>query len=279
MKKIITFSFLILIIAGIVFADTQSFWHRATGIGNNLVFRDNNYSSTKGGSVWDRCPQLAALDPGTAFQFYDEYISAVDTVVIWGKKCDAAAHTSAVIDSVGGLIKIEPGATDNDEIYMYQKTTNWKFASGKPFWIEAKLMFIEDPDSTYAANIVFGVVDTTVTGGNILLDNGAGPQASYDGAVFYKVDKGTTWNVETSNGTTQETTASIANRTSGTFTKLGIYYDGVSSVYFYKDGTLEATHSTTLPDGEMRIVFGVKAGAATIYVPLYVDYIKAVQIR
>jgi hypothetical protein len=50
---------------------------------------------------------------------------------------------------------------------------------------------------------------------NHLQDDGAGPAASYSGAVFFKTDGGTTWNFETSLAGAQITTALAATSPNG----------------------------------------------------------------
>ena len=113
--------------------------------------------------------------------------------------------TVAVSDGVRGEVALtcsDGTVADNDEIYMGTTTEIFKFAANKPLYAECRLKYTEQ--STDDANVAFGLKDAVAA--NSLLDDGGGPAASYSGALFYKVDGGTVWNVENSISTTQKTT-------------------------------------------------------------------------
>lgn len=265
------------IIAGIAYSDTRSDWIRSTASGNNQYFWDTQYSPSYL-SIWNKAPLTAALNPAVGFFFTEDFIADTDTTLTWTIEADDVGGYHAVEDSLGGVYKLTTHSTDNDEAYLYTSNKSFRFQSGSPLFAEVRLILAEDADSTYAGNFIVGFTDTTVSGGNMLLDNGGGPPASSDGCYFYKVDKATAWSTETSNGTTQESNANVATRSTTAYHTLGILYDGTSSVEFYIDNALEATHSTTVPDGTMRFVVGAKTGAA-VAAGMYVDYIKIFQVR
>lgn len=114
--------------------------------------------------------------------------------------------TATVGDAAGGVLTLAPSdgtVADNDEIYV--KTTNelFLFGADDPLRFEAKVKWAEA--NTDDANVMVGFASAVAA--NTIQDNGAGPPADYSGAVLYKVDGGTTWNFETSIGTSQTTTA------------------------------------------------------------------------
>ena len=116
-----------------------------------------------------------------------------------------AADTGASVamtDAVGGRVALVTGATDNNEAYIHTTSELFLPAANKPILVRAQLQFAEA--NTDDANVIFGLINAAAA--NDLQDNGAGPRASYDGAVFYKVDGGTRWQVESSNAGTQVTT-------------------------------------------------------------------------
>jgi hypothetical protein len=178
---------------------------------------------------------------------------------------------------------------DNDEAYLATTKECLLIANNKPLTVEARLQFTEA--ATNAANILFGVMDAVAA--NTLQDNGAGPDASFSGAVFYKVDGETTWRVCYSNGASQTIVALTAanSRTKLLYTAGGSAYQTlridiypISStncrVEFYIDGVLvydigEASYSSAT---EAQMVVGVKNGSA-VQQPLNLDYWWAQQVR
>lgn len=181
--------------------------------------------------------------------------------------------TVEVNDAVGGGLVLTTGATDNNEAYIWTSVEGWKFAADKPLIARARLQYAEA--NTDDANVMFGLMDGVAA--NALQDNGAGPKASYSGAVFFKADGDTVWSVENSIATTQKTTQLTAdNSLTGTaqtaggsdFVTLEIISDPRSAteneISFKIDGKLVARHTnqTTASATDMSVVFGVKAGSA-----------------
>jgi hypothetical protein len=111
------------------------------------------------------------------------------------------AGTATISDGVNGVLALSPGAADNDEIYLCTSTELFKFLDQKPFYMEARLYWAEA--ATDDANVAVGFKDAVAA--DSILDDGGGPAASYSGAMFFKTDGSTTWQVETSVGATQTT--------------------------------------------------------------------------
>jgi hypothetical protein len=207
------------------------------------------------------------------------------------------AGTVTISDGVKGVCAISPGAVDNDEIYLCTSTEVFKFADQKPAVAECLIQWTES--TTDDANIIFGFKDAVAA--DSVLDDGGGPAASYSGAVFFKVDGGTTWNVETSVGSTQSTKAlsadyaldKVAHSSSSTsYQLLRIEIHPYSStqvrVEFYL-GTLVnagdwsmthvATNYVTFSGcTEMQVFVGVKNGSAHAET-LNIDYLGCGQLR
>ena len=250
---------------------TRSYWRS-----QNLAFRDDDYSPSQGVSIWEFCPQLAALDPSVAFTFFDDFYSMDSTATVGGYTIVAdGGGAQAPTDAAGGVLSIGTDGDDNDEAYLSSIHEVFKFATGKPLWFEARVKCAEA--NTDDANLIIGLSDTV--GADSLLDTAGGPMASYDGAVFFKVDGGTVWQFETSNAAAQVTTASAGAFVTDTWYRLGLYFDGVSSITPYIDGVAGTAHAITLAGlEEMHLLLGAKAGDANEE-KLLVDYIKIVQIR
>lgn len=204
---------------------------------------------------------------------------------------DTSADSGATIamqDAVGGIVKLSSIAIDNNEVYLLSTKELFKFAANKPLMARCRLKYAEA--ATDDINVIFGLADAVAA--NHLQDNGAGPVASYSGAVFYKVDGGLNWNVEASISTTQTTAeltaansldksahvgASTAYQVltiesipySSTNHKLNYYIDGVH-VYGIDHVYTNAT--------EMMLFVGLKLGGATVE-DVYVDYLGCYQKR
>lgn len=114
-----------------------------------------------------------------------------------------AAGTAAIVDGVPGELDLVNSASNNSDIYLARVIEEFLFADDKPLWWSTRLRLTES--NTDDANIIAGLMDAVAFGA--LQNDGAGPPASYSGAVFFKVDGGTVWQFETSLAGTQTTTA------------------------------------------------------------------------
>ena len=228
---------------------------------------------------------LVGLENRRTFGFLDDFCVEIVTGDLWTTVLTDTG-TAAVGDAAGGIASLVPSdgtVADNDEAYL--KTTNelFKFAADKPAIFEVRAQYTEA--NTDDANVAFGFMDAVAA--NAILDNGAGPAASYSGAVFFKVDGGTTWNCETSIAGAQTTTALTAAQggTAGgaSYKTFRITFDPYSStaakVNFFIDGVLMASHDFTYTSAtEMCAFAGVKNGGTNLET-LNVDYIAAYELR
>jgi len=212
-------------------------------------------------------------------EYFDDMFT-YDTTFDWAVVEDAGATGGdKITDAVGGVVQIGCDGDDNDECYVSSKAEVFKFQTNKRLFFEARVKLTEA--NTDDANIIIGLSDTAAA--DSLVDDGAGPMASYDGAVFFKVDGGTVWQFETSNAASQETLTNAGAFTSGSWHTLGFLYDyndGVTaSVTPYVDGVAGTAQDLTISGlEEMHILLGVKAGGANEEA-LLVDYVHVVEDR
>ena len=247
----------------------------------NLLITDAVLSPSV--SMWDDCPLLAIFnDPAVGSIFFDDFVFFVHQQNGWSCTLTNAGHNH-VEDATGGLLYMHASdvtVADNDETYVGMDSyigANSKVyvpTAGKDIWFEARVKFTEA--NVDDANVIAGLMSKWSA--DALIDNGGGPFAAYDGIVFFKVDGGTVWQAEASNGEAQTTLTSVATRQSGTWTRLGMFIDGSSSVTFYINGVAVGTTTTNLPDAGITPVFGVKNGD-TNEEALYVDWVRVVQLR
>lgn len=244
----------------------------------NVFYRDNIYSGTRGASLWETAPLLAALsDPGTFFLYRDDF-RYIDSTLEWALVTENSG-AATILDAAGGVVNIATGVTNNDESYLSSLAENWLFAASKPLWFEARVALTEA--NVDDANIIVGLSDTVAA--NSLQDNGAGPMASYDGAVWFKVDGGTVWQFETSNAGTQVTTASAGAFVSNTFYRVGFIFDPLAGttgeITPYLNGVAGTAHAITLSGlEEMHILLGLKAGGGAVE-NLRVDSVQVLAVR
>ena len=231
-------------------------------------------------SMWSSCPLLAILaDPATGFFWQEDFNWTATAHNGW---TSTLTDAGSIIGPLVGYPYIAYGidATDitvgdNDEGY-YAAPGVFALAATKSVWCEANLEIIEG--NTDDCNAWFGLTDQAALA-NFLQDNGAGPAASYDGIGFFKVDGGTVWQFETSDGASQTTDTDVGTRVSGTFVRLGFIVTSNTSVTAYVNGVNVASWATNLPDATtMKLIFAVKTGG-TIKEYIYFDRARWVQLR
>ena len=234
------------------------------------------------------------LRKARTFGFFEDFFEFV-TADMWTDTSTDATATVTVSDGVKGIAAVFTDATDNNEAYLHQTKETFKFANNKPLVFEALVQYAEA--NTDDANVMIGLKDAWAA--DSLLDNGGGPAASYTGAVFFKVDGSTTWQVETSIAGTQTTTNltaansldKVAHTAGGTtggpnadgYHKFRIEFRPYSStnadVLFYINDVHVARHDfiyTSATDMEAGV--GAKAGDTNAET-VNVDYIACYQVR
>ncbi len=215
-------------------------------------------------------------DLATEFLLFDEF-TKLDTVQ-WSAVNDGATGTNAVVDRKGGWVNIVTAGADNDYHYLTSAGEHFIFDATTPVLFQAKVRLTEA--NTDDANIVIGLTDTVTAG--ILVNDGAGVATSFDGALFYKVDGGSSWKFTTSNASAQTTTTPVAF-TSGADYVVGFVYspmDGVTGkIQPFINGVAYTPHNITISGlEEMHVILGVKAGGTSAET-LGVDYVYARQDR
>lgn len=211
---------------------------------------------------------------------YDDFLSVTSTQLWTSVLTDSG--TASVGDAANGILALvasDGTVADNDEAYIKSTKEIALFANNKPFVFEASIQFSEA--NTDDANVCVGLMNAV--GADSIQDNGAGPAASYSGAVFYKVDGGTTWYAESSLGATQNTTALTDTAGGSAYQKLRIEFKPFSStqanVAFYINDAHKCSHTLTYTSAtEMQLFAGVKNGGANLET-LNVDYISFNGVR
>ncbi len=181
---------------------------------------------------------------------------------------DAGASVAQDADGVGGLMLLTTGATDNNEAYLHTTNELFDVLQNRPIFVQGDITYTEA--NTDDANVIFGLANAVAA--NHLVDDGAGPLASYSGAVIFKADGDTVWSFETSVAGAQTTTASTT--AAGGAQTLSIDIKPTSSTNadcfpringepMLDTNGKQIRHSLTYTSvTEMNAFFGVKAGSA-----------------
>ena len=231
----------------------------------------------------------AAKKMSDAAGFMDDFHTYTDTAPWTVVATDSGGAT--LLDQVDGVIQLDASdgtVADEDEVYLHTEKEIFLFAADKPIIVEAMVKFTEA--NTDDANIMFGLADAWAA--NHLQDAGAGPLASYSGAVFFKEDGQTVWTVENSLAGTQKTTQLTAANSldgeaktaGGSWQKLRIEVEAHSitdhRITFKINDRVVARHigQDMTSATEMALGFGVKNGSANEET-LDIDYVFAYQKR
>lgn len=242
-------------------------------------------ASADGNIVEVMLQPVADYDDETArIKLFDDFFGLEsDTISPW-EVTATDSGTTAIADEAGSALTIQPSdgtVADNDEIYVASRSEAFKFLDDKPLYLKARVKLTEA--NTDDANMVIGFMDAVAA--NSIVDDGAGPKASYSGAVFYKVDGSNALAAEVSIGSTQTAVSLTATTvTSGTYFVYEIEViptaANTATINFYVDGTLIGTASsfdyTSATD--MQAVIGLKNGGANNE-QIDIDYILVSQVR
>jgi len=261
---------------------TRAYWKNY-----NMTFRDVDLGPAENASFWQTCPLVAHFDPSVASTFYDDFYWQFSTkaaplgeYLIVEDGSDATG-ADAVIDGRGGQYHHRADGDDNDEAYLISCAESWILTAGYSIWMEARVAFVEG--STNAGNFLVGMADAA--GADMIVDDGAGPAGTYDGAVFWNIEGVLTRSFETSNAGVQSTATSCGSHVSSAFTNYGIWFqtestsDTVAVCTPYINGVAYTARNLTLSGlAEMQFVVGAKSNG-TAQEEFIIDFVKIIQIR
>lgn len=216
---------------------------------------------------------------GQSVDYFDDFFTYDNTATVGGYAEVSDAGAIAAIDANNGVLSFATGATIENETYVSSLQEIFKFETDKSLYFE--IGFTHTEANVDDANLIFGLSDNAAA--NFLQDAGAGPAASFDGAVFFKVLDGTVWQFMTSNAASQASNVNIGAVTDAVFTRLGFNYDyndGVTAIITpYLNGVAGTPVNLTIAGlAEMHVVMGAKAGGANAETVL-VDYVQVSKER
>jgi hypothetical protein len=232
----------------------------ARNVGNNLLY----YLSS------NRQRLVDAIGPDVV-KFEDDFVhhksTAADALVGWTVTLvegGAGETTVATQDGAGGELLITTDAAENDGANLQViKESFGLLVSGKQVYFGIRLKSGEATQSDFLVGLC--ITDTDLLGGMT------------DGVYFRKVDGSTDVKCVTEKNSTETESASVLTFVADTYYIVEFYFDG-TSVRFYVNGTLVATHTTNIVDDELltpSIHFLTGNAAAET---MTVDWVRAIQI-
>ncbi len=254
-------------------------------------------------SIWANCPTVAFLDdPALGSHFFDDFIDGVDiatnknsaavsalgTTGAWTGFTGTTSNTVATLATdIRGVIAISGTTDDEGSKIIYPKGAaiagKFKFTSGKRLWMEAKIKVDSIADTISQIYVGFAE-EGLITAGTLLTTSEGGlADKDYVGFVREYAD-GDKLNIDfnTASGSTSPVSDSdSATLVAAAWTKIGMYFDGVT-LRFYQDGALidytVGLTDTDFPDGEeMAFYIETMCGAAGTTSVLNVDWVRLAQ--
>ncbi len=180
----------------------------------------------------------------------------------------------ANVTSIGASAVNRPGqfqfttaASSTGTAFIHNGITQYVFGGGAASLEFSLRLTTAISDGTDSYDVWAGFADTT------------GGSAQTDGAYFlYDHNTSANWQVVTAKAGTRTTTASSVAAANGTWVKFRIDINAAcTSIAFYMDGSLVATHTTNLPDttsNNSGIMFGILKSLGTTARTFALDYVK-----
>jgi hypothetical protein len=224
-------------------------------------------SSTAGLVLCDLIPVLTPMDRiASQYEYFDDFHRF--TIGEWtSTETEAGAGDASltITDEVGGVLLITNDAADNDVVNLQLIGEQFKLATGKTLFFEARVKISDATQSDFAIGLA--ATDTSLIAG--VQDNALFTKADGSTSVAFDSDK---------DGTATTVSAVLTADTS--YHKYGFYFDGRGVLYIYVDGVLNATTVSTnvCDDEEMRISLSIQNGEA-VAKTMSVDWIRCVQAR
>jgi hypothetical protein len=196
---------------------------------------------------------------------------ALDTTNDWTLIKDSSATAALGADAESGTLVLTSQATTDNDGASVQGNEIFAMASDRDVWFETKLTPTDAEGS--AMDICVGLTVNFATNPEAML-------TAADRVVFQVDDGDSNIDCITEKDGTATTTDSGIDIASGTAVTLGFHVKGTTSVEFFVNRLLVATHTANLPDNENLAIGAMElSGSATGTKSMAIDYLMAVQNR
>jgi len=222
--------------------------------------------------------------PSTLHIFLDDFdkgIAAAGLEACWTVTETDAGNTEVIVDGNGGIITLTNGAADDDSASQIQKIgENFQLVAGKELWYEARVYVYNAAADVTNLDFFVGLAETEDL--TAVADN-----MPANGVGFRKTDAGvgTVFLTSSDNGTNIVSAAAITTIASGTWIRLGFYFNGgatgAATITPYVNGVAgnPITSVTYATMTALSPIFMVRNGDAVSTQILSVDYVYIVQER
>ncbi len=183
---------------------------------------------------------------------------------------DQATPTVALIDGMGGILRIANDVNDTDFTSLLKVGESFLFQTTTDIWYETRIKTNDATDSVIFAGLVIKSATDPV---------GTAPT---DGVYFYKADAAAPVVLKIVKNSTATTSGTVLSMADATWCRLGFHYSSAdSAIYVYGDGVLVRTITTltNLPDDEELTPYMAIENGAGASKQLDTDYIYAAQTR
>ena len=196
---------------------------------------------------------------------------ALDTTNDWTLIKDSSATAALGADAESGTLVLTSQATTDNDGASVQGNEIFAMASGRDIWFETKVTPTDAEGS--AMDICIGLTVNFATNPEAML-------TAADRVVFQIDDGDSNIDCVTEKDGTATTIDSGIDVESGTAVTLGFHVKGTTSVEFFVNRNLVATHTDNLPDNENLAIGAMElSGSATGTKSMAIDYLMAVQNR
>lgn len=217
-------------------------------------------------------------DPTKWHVFFDDFVRFV--AADWAintTEAGTGAATEALTDVAGGCLLITNDDADDDADHFQKVGESFLLAERKRTVFKARFKVSEATESDWLMGLAITDTSPVAAGGDGVTDGIFFQKDDGDLNIDFYVQKNATTGQLTS---TAVTTAAASD----TFMTIGFFYDGVKTVYLYKDDVcvkrvdLTSTPTDYLPDTELTVTFSFVNGSAGAKT-MTLDYIFAAQER
>lgn len=197
------------------------------------------------------------------YGIWDDFTSvAVDLTNDWTQIKDTSASVAIEADTLGGRLLMSSAATTDNDGSSIQGNEIFKVVADKDIWFETKLQ-VSDADQM---DVFVGLTVNFATNPEAAL-------TAADRIGFQIDDGGASILCKTEAGGTETSTDSGQDAADATDVTLGIHVVSNTSVEFYVDRALVATHTANITTENMAVAAMELSGDATGTKSMAVDYL------
>lgn len=214
------------------------------------------------------------------FDFKDDFVNLDITATngLWAEVSDGSG-VRVPIGGHGGWLRIRTAASSTNDTLVYSLFKNWKFQADKKLYFETRMKAVE----SVAGKCIWGIGLADHEAVDMMQDGTGGPAADYDGALLYRVEDSSKIGFQTSNSTSKENNASLADYVAANTYTLGFLYDyndgTTAKVTPFVNGVAGDVEDLTISGlSDMGVVMAVKCASATLE-EINVDYVKVIAER